>query len=186
MQTIVIDSTNHDQRFDRFLRKYFKSQTQITLTDIYRGIRNRLILVNNKKAKEDYRLRDGDKITISKEFSDKPVDTSKPVGHKIAPIDINYVKSLILFEDTNRLIFNKPTGISIHPSDNENKQRSMHDLLRAYIPATADTFNPAFGYRLDKETSGVLIAGKTYDSLQYINQIIRDRQIKKEYLAVVI
>lgn len=61
----------------------------------------------------------------------------------------------------------------------------MHDLLRAYIPATQETFNPAFGYRLDKETSGVLIAGKTYDSLQYINQIIRDRQIQKEYLAIV-
>lgn len=38
---------------------------------------------------------------------------------------------------------------------------------------------------MDKETSGVLIAGKTYDSLQYINQIIRERQISKEYLAIV-
>lgn len=184
-EVILIDSTNHNQRFDRFLRKYFKSQTQITLTDIYRGIRSRLILVNNKKAQEDYRLRDGDIITIKEEFSDKPEALKKPV-HRVAPIDLEYVRSLILFEDKQWIVFNKPTGISIHPSDNEHKQRSMHDLLRAYIPATADTFNPAFGYRLDKETSGVLIAGKTYDSLQYINQIIRDRQIKKEYLAVVV
>ncbi|HCY21738.1 TPA: hypothetical protein DIC40_08055 [Patescibacteria group bacterium] len=39
---------------------------------------------------------------------------------------------------------------------------------------------------MDKETSGVLIAGKTYNSLQYINEIIRKREIQKEYLAVVV
>lgn len=47
------------------------------------------------------------------------------------------------------------------------------------------TFKPAFGYRLDKDTSGILIAGKTYDALQYINKIIRERQIEKYYLTLV-
>lgn len=185
MKEIIIDNSNHDQRFDRFLRKYFRMQSQITLADIYRGIRNREITVNNRKSKEDYRLCIGDRVQIIDTFFvNKPEKSvSKPV--KTLPIDVNYVKSLILFEDKNWLVFNKPTWISIHPSDNEHKQRSMHDLLRAYIPASEGTFNASFWYRLDKETSWVLIAGKTYDSLQYINQIIRDRQISKEYLTVV-
>lgn len=50
---------------------------------------------------------------------------------------------------------------------------------------SAVTFKPAFGYRLDKDTSGVLIAGKTYDALQYINKLIRERQIDKYYLTLV-
>ncbi len=160
-------------------------QPQIALADIYRGIRNREITINGKKSKEDYRLRNGDAILIKEEFFVNKPEKIWPKPKKSLPIDINYVSSLILFEDDNWLVFNKPTGISIHPSDNEHKQRSMHDLLRAYIPNKGETFNASFGYRLDKETSWVLIAGKTYDSLQYINQIIRDRQISKEYLTVV-
>lgn len=186
MKEIIIDSSNHDQRFDRFLRKYFKMQPGIALADIYRGIRNKEITVNGKKSKEDYRVRNRDIIKIDEAFFEWKDADKRPKKKKTLPIDIKYVSSLILHEDDNWLIFNKPTGISIHPSDNEHKQRSMHDLLRAYIPAEWGTFNPSFWYRLDKETSWVLIAGKTYDSLQYINQIIRDRQIQKEYLAIVV
>ncbi len=186
MKEIIIDSSNHDQRFDRFLRKYFKMQPGIALADIYRGIRNKEITVNGKKAKEDYRIRNKDIIKIEDVFFEGKNADKKPSVKKSLPIDVDYVKSLILFEDNNWLVFNKPTGISIHPSDNEHKQRSMHDLLRAYIPSKWETFNASFGYRLDKETSWVLIAGKTYDSLQYINEIIRNRQIQKEYLAIVV
>lgn len=134
MKKIEIDSSNHDQRFDRFLRKYFKMQTEITLTDIYRGIRNKEITVNGKKTKEDYRIKDGDKVEIKESFFENKPENPSPKSKKSLPIDINYVKSLILFEDDNWLVFDKPTGISIHPSDNEHKKRSMHDLLRAYIP----------------------------------------------------
>ncbi len=185
MKEITIDNSNHDQRFDRFLRKYFRMQPQIALADIYRGIRNREITVNGKKSKEDYRLHNGDKVLIKDEFFSNKAEITSPKPKKSLPIDVNYVKSLILFEDKNWLVFNKPTGISIHPSDNEHKQRSMHDLLRAYIPNTWETFNASFGYRLDKETSWVLIAGKTYDALQYINEIIRNREIQKEYLTII-
>lgn len=185
MKEIVIDNTNHDQRFDRFLRKFFRDQPQIGLADIYRGIRNREITVNDKKSKEDYKLKNKDRITIQDAFFTNKTEGPVKKVVKQHAIDPKYVASLILFENPYWLVFNKPTGISIHPSDNEHKQRSMHDLLRAYIPPQPGTFNPSFGYRLDKETSGILIAGKTYDSLQYINEIIRNRQIKKEYMTIV-
>jgi 23S rRNA-/tRNA-specific pseudouridylate synthase len=57
--------------------------------------------------------------------------------------------------------------------------------LKIENSAKAVTFKSAFGYRLDKDTSGILIAGKTYDALQYINKIIRERQIEKYYLTLV-
>lgn len=109
MKEIEIDSSNHDQRFDRFLRKYFKNQTSISLADIYRGIRNREITVNGKKSKEDYRLHNKDIVKIEDIFFEGKDSDKKPVVKKSLPIDLNYVRSLILFEDKNRLVFNKPT-----------------------------------------------------------------------------
>lgn len=63
----------------------------------------------------------------------------------------------------------------------------MNDYLEKYAEEhKTDTFKPSFGYRLDKDTSGVLIGAKIYESLQYINAIIRDRTIDKYYLTIVI
>ncbi len=47
------------------------------------------------------------------------------------------------------------------------------------------TFKPSFGFRLDKDTSGIIVGAKDYEALQYLNEIIRDRKVKKKYLAVV-
>ena len=62
----------------------------------------------------------------------------------------------------------------------------MNDYLDKYGEEyKSGTFKPAFGYRLDRDTSGVLIAAKSYEALQYINSIIRERDIDKYYLALV-
>jgi len=62
----------------------------------------------------------------------------------------------------------------------------MHDYLDKYAEEyKTSTFKPSFGYRLDRDTSGVLIAAKSYEALQYINSIIRERDIDKYYLALV-
>jgi 23S rRNA pseudouridine955/2504/2580 synthase len=66
----------------------------------------------------------------------------------------------------------------------------MNDLLEFYSEKTiteniSETFNPAFWFRLDKDTSWIIVAAKTYDGLQYLNKIIRDREVDKTYLAIV-
>ena len=62
----------------------------------------------------------------------------------------------------------------------------MNDYLDKYAEEyKTNTFKPSFGYRLDRDTSGVLIAAKSYEALQYINSIIRERDIDKYYLAFV-
>lgn len=61
---IIINTTSCDQRFDRFLRKRFKKYPQIRLADIYRIVRIGSAKVNGKKVKEQYRLQDGDIVTI--------------------------------------------------------------------------------------------------------------------------
>lgn len=105
---------------------------------------------------------------------------------------------LILYEDDNRLVWNKPVGIVAHEWNKHTEDITMNQLLAYYIIKIAkpntnaawkygewgETFKPAFAFRLDKDTSGVLVSAKTYPALQHINALIREHDIHKEYLAI--
>lgn len=77
---------------------------------------------------------------------------------KLEKVDIVKLKKQILYEDTNRVVFDKPAGVSMHPGNKHRNDLSMNDYLEKYAEAhKTETFKPSFGYRLDKDTSGVLI-----------------------------
>lgn len=187
---IIIDDTASDQRFDRFLRKWFKKYPQIRLADIYSIIRKWLVKVNNKRVKEQYRLMQGDIVQIDDTVKMGTEDLSLLIGQKerkMEKVDMKKVQQQILYEDDHRIVFDKPTGIPMHPGNKHRNDLSMNDYLEKYAEEyKTATFKPSFGYRLDRDTSGVLIWAKTYDALQYINKIVRDRQIDKYYLTLVV
>ncbi len=194
---IIIDKSNADQRFDRFLRKRFKIYPKVRLADIYALIRKGSAKVNAKKQKEQYRLNVGDLVSIDDHVTLGDADFSVLTSGKekqLEKVDIRKIQDRIIYSDQHWLVFNKPAGILVHPGNQHWKDLSMNDYLEKVVESwklkvessnVAVTFKPAFGYRLDKDTSGVLIAAKTYDALQYINKIIRERQIDKYYLALV-
>ena len=94
-------------------------------------------------------------------------------------------KDSILYEDDNRLAINKPYNTVMHTTDPGDI--AIQDYLNAYCKDLKNqTFKPSFGYRLDKDTTGVLIAAKTFPALQFINKIIRDREVSKNYIALVV
>jgi 23S rRNA pseudouridine955/2504/2580 synthase len=186
---LTIDPATANQRFDRFLRKRCKPYPEVRLSDIYSRIRKGDIKVNTKKSPEDYRLQIGDEIHIPDDLLGRKdsslLITSKE--RKIKKLTKADIQPLILFEDEHRIAFNKPAGIVAHESNHHRNDLSMNDYLETYAKDYAKgTFKPSFGYRLDKDTSGVLIGAKNYGSLQYLNQIIREREIDKIYLTLVI
>ncbi len=187
---IKIDNTASDQRFDRFLRKRFKKYPQVRLADIYSAIRKWLIKVNNKKTKEEYRLKTGDIVQVDEKVEMGSEDLWLLIGQKerkMEKVDIKKIKKQILYEDKHRIVFDKPAGIPMHPGNKHRNDLSMNDYLDKYAEEyKTDTFKPSFGYRLDRDTSGVLIAAKSYEALQYINSIIRERDIDKYYLTIVV
>lgn len=187
---IKIDKTASDQRFDRFLRKWFKKYPQVRLADIYSTIRKGLIKVNNKKAKEEYRLKEGDIVQIDDKIQMGSEDVkalTSQKDRKIEKVDTAKFQHWIIYEDKHWIVFDKPTGIPMHPGNKHRNDLSMNDYLEKYAEEyKTDTFKPSFGYRLDRDTSGVLIAAKSYEALQYINEIIRDRNIDKYYLTIVV
>ncbi len=211
--TIIISSNQINQRFDRFLRKYFRSNPEIKLKDIYTWIRKWYIKCNGQKKSENYILKLWDKII----FDDKVVSSISSDINWSYRINISgdqkiqnlmnkrwyKFDDLIIYEDKHRIVFNKPTDIVIHSGNKHMDDITMNDLLdyhldiksnisnrnkygKDMILVNKETFTPSYWYRLDKDTSGVLIWAKDYETLQYLNEIIRNKtNINKYYVAMV-
>lgn len=181
-----ISEMEEDQRYDRFLRKYFKQYPTIKLSDIYHMIRKWLIKVNWKKRKDNYRLLLNDNVYIPDDILEK---LNKTKEWKLASFPIEKIKDMIIFEDENYIIFNKPAWITIHEWNKHMEDLTMNSFLEKYVKYmwynTSDTFKPAFCFRLDKDTSWILIAWKNYNSLKYLNELIKKHKTDKIYLAIV-
>lgn len=158
-----------------------------------------------KKVSQSYRLQVWDRVVFTdyflELFSHKNPANKKTYSNKNQiTYDLSDFKSRILSEDDEWLILNKPAGITIHPSHKidtrslgANKKRwapdaSVYDLIKQYHSSrgfAGSMFQPNVAYRLDRQTSGLLIVAKTYRNLQYLNEIIREREIKKHYYTIV-
>lgn len=96
----------------------------------------------------------------------------------------------MIYEDDNWIVRNKPAGVVTHPWKDHATDMSFHDIMQSYLMQTAQktassTFNPSFCFRLDKDTSGIIISAKTYDAIQWLNEQIRERKVSKSYLCIV-
>ena len=149
--TITPDQAN--QRCDRLLRKFCKPYPQVRLSDIYSWIRKGEIKVNGKKTKEETRLHEGDLLELPESLlgaKDKQLMLTQK-EKKFQKLDPKLVKSWILYEDQQRLAFNKPAGIVLHPSNKHRNDLCMNDYLERYCSRSEgqkeeknQTFKPSF------------------------------------------
>lgn len=95
----------------------------------------------------------------------------------------------ILFENEEVLVINKPIGITVHKTHENDTQETLCDALLSYLPSLAtvgeDPSRPGIVHRLDKMVSGVMVIAKTQEAFTHLKQQFKDRTIKKEYLALV-
>ena len=208
-QTLIIDANTANQRLDRFLRKYYRPFPDISLVMIFKAIRTGQIkivengksTVESKKVDQSYKLQIWDQIIFHQSFLDlltnkNPVNKKRlSVSKGIEEVSLTLFESRIISEDDERLVINKPAGISIHPWQkieswkSKVESSSLYDLIKQYYSSrgfAGSMFQPNVAYRLDKDTSGLVIVAKTYAGLQHLNEQIRDRKVKKEYYAIVI
>lgn len=181
------------QRFDRFLRKYFKKQSEVKLWDIYLWIRKWVIKVNWKKCTEEYRISQWDVIDFDSEkiVDNIPIESIMTKDEKQIALKLEDIKKFILYEDNNWIVWDKPAWVVVHPWNKHTEDLTFNEYLYQYIKFTnpnllnSDTFTPSFCFRLDKDTTWILIAAKNYEALKYLNKLIRDRNTTKEYVAIV-
>lgn len=203
MYMAQIDSNEAGQRFDKYLKKLLKNASD---SFIYKMLRKKNITLNGKKAdgKEQLQLNDEVKVffadeTFEKFSGFKPVTgTDESAADSTETEDVleflTAYKELgqfsIVYEDENIMIINKPSGILTQKAD--IKDMSLNEWMIGYLlekrTITAEslrTFKPSICNRLDRNTSGMVICGKTLQGIQKMNAIIKDRSLHKYYQCVV-
>jgi 23S rRNA pseudouridine955/2504/2580 synthase len=93
----------------------------------------------------------------------------------------DYARSLVIHEDAHILVFNKPAGLAVQGGS--GVERSLEDLLAAF--AKSNGKRPRLVHRLDRETSGVIVAARTKPAAAFLSEAFASRDVKKTYLAIV-
>ena len=182
MKEIIIKENDSGQRLDRFLMKTFPQLPQSLL---YKAIRNKKIKVNCARCTINQRLCPDDSVLLflPPQFLEE----------KTADYDFLQVPCAldIVYEDENILILDKPVGLRSQ-SDSAGIQdcvvlRLLHYLYKKqeYDPEHEQSFVPALCNRLDRNTRGLIIAGKKAAALREVNAAIRSGNVHKYYLAMV-
>lgn len=170
-ELLIVTADEAGTRLDRILANRFKEIHSRSYFQYLIGERS--VLLNGEPVKKQIRPEEGDEIQV--EFILTP--EIKIEAEKI-PLDI-------LFEDEHLLIINKQPGLVVHPAPGNWSGTLVNGLLYHCGRLEAgDSLRPGIVHRLDKETSGVLVAAKTIQSHQKLVSLFAERQVKKRYLAL--
>lgn len=174
VQFITVSADEAGQRMDNFLRTRLKG---VPKSLIYRILRKGEVRVNKKRVKPEYKLLAGDTIRLP------PLRVAPPTQTEGVSARLNKVAALeqtILYEDDAILALNKPSGIAVHGGS--GLRFGVIEALRALRPEARFM---ELVHRLDRETSGVLLIAKKRSALRALHQQLRDKTMRKQYLALV-
>ncbi len=184
MRELIISKNEANQRLDKYLAKYLN---QAPTSFIYKMLRKKNIVLNGKKAAGKEKLQAGDSVklflaeeTIEKFIEQKQTTCKKLPGHMPE----------VIYEDADILLLNKPVGMlsqKADPSDISVVEYITEYLLESGQLTEADlhTFHPGICNRLDRNTSGLIAAGKSLAGLQELSQGLHDRTFRKYYHCLV-
>lgn len=182
MQKIIIGKNEAGQRLDRFLRKFL---TGAGLGHIYRLIRKD-VKVDGRRRRPDYILKEGQELFIYMGRQEIESLTNKKAHY---PLEKEFS---VAYEDDEMLAVCKPAGLLVHEDRSERKNTLTNQVISYlidkgdYNPDRERTFVPAAANRLDRNTSGLVVFGKTGQSIQELNSLFRTGQdIERAYLAIV-
>lgn len=181
MKVIIVQKNEAGQRLDKLLMKHLNKAPK---SFIYKMLRKKNIVLNGKKAdgSEKINIEDEIKLFLSEEtienFSEE---------YEAAVIKSNLD---IVYEDDNCLIVNKPAGMLSQKAKADDI--SLVEHITSYLleegkltKEEMQTFKPGICNRLDRNTSGLVVAGKTLRGLQVMSELFRDRGLDKYYLCIV-
>lgn len=181
MRAITVTKNEADQRLDKFLRKYLNLAGS---SFIYKMLRKKNITLNGKKCDGSERLLAGDVVTLF--LADETIE-------KFSRVQLQTVRRRkldVIYEDSDIILINKPAGMLSQKAKDtdeslveylidyllEKKRLSLEDLK---------SFRPSVCNRLDRNTSGIVVAGTSLPGLQQMSEAIRERTLEKYYLCVV-
>lgn len=180
MQEIIVSANEAGQRFDKLLAKYLNEAPKSFL---YKMLRKKNIVLNGKKATGNEMLTVGDSIKLF--LADETIE-------KFSKVQIQHTnkKLDIIYEDENIILINKPVGM-LSQKAAANDESLVEHLISYMLESKQLTeaelrkFKPSICNRLDRNTSGLVVAGKSLIGLQKMGELFKDRNLKKYYRCLV-
>lgn len=189
MQERIVSVNEAGQRLDKLLAKYMKLAPQ---SFFYKMLRKKNITLNGKKASGAEKVNDGDviRLFLSEETIEKFTEQTRKNPEPSAKAGSRAFRAHIVYEDEHILLLNKPVGM-LSQKANETDVSAVEYLI-SYLLESGQlteeelrTFHPSVCNRLDRNTSGLLTAGKSLAGLQQLNSFFKARSIEKYYLCPV-
>jgi len=174
--SLRIDRGQEPIRLDKFLTARIENATR---NKVQQGIDAGRVLVNNKSVQASYKIKPGDEIVV---YSHKEVHGEEVIPENM-PLNIVY-------EDEDVLIINKPAGLVVHPGSG-NYTGTLLNGVAAYLIAQNKSISeenlPRYGmvHRIDKNTSGLMVLGKTDKAVSSLAKQFYDHSVHRRYIALV-
>lgn len=168
-----VSADDDGMRLDRWFARHFP---QVGFARLQKLIRNGEVRVDKAKVQASTRVAEGQVVRIPP--VDDP-DTVRPF--KVNADDVRFLKDLILYEDDDLYVFNKPHGLAVQGGSGTT--RHMDGLLKNLPNKQGEA--PRLVHRLDRDTSGCLVVAKTAAAAKHFGSVFRSRSARKIYWAIV-
>ena len=173
MKKFIVEKEDAGKRLDIYLSEKNK---QLSRSAIQRLAKEEQILVNSKNSKASYSVQEGDIVTL-----EEPEPKEIKLKAQNIPLEI-------IYEDKDIIVINKPKGLVVHPA-NGNPDGTLVNAIMAIcknsLSGIGGEIRPGIVHRLDKDTSGILIVAKNDQAHVNLSEQIKNREVKKTYIALV-
>ena len=155
--------------------KYLAGALEKSRTEIQKMFDDGLIKINGKAQKPSFLLKIGDEITYT-----EPAEQPSMLTKKDYHLDIVY-------EDSDVIVINKPSGMVVHPAHGHYDDTLVNGLLYHChdLSSINGVIRPGIVHRIDKDTSGLIVACKNNDAHQALAKQLQDKTCSRKYLAIV-
>lgn len=169
----IVDDEFFDVRIDKYLGTLMPETSR---TYIQKLIKESNILVNDKTCKSNYKVCEGDRITVC---------IPEPVVANIEPENIHID---IIYEDQDVLIVNKPKDMVVHPAPGHYTNTLVNGIMyhcKDALSTINGVLRPGIVHRIDKDTTGALIICKNDFSHNFIAEQLKEHSITRKYIGIV-
>jgi len=170
VNSFAVEEADSGKRLDLFLA----GEAPLSRSHVQKLIDAGMATVNGKVCRANTRLREGDLVILN-----VPEPEGLTVGAEPIPLDIYY-------EDGDVVVVNKPRGMVVHPAEGNHSGTLVNALLYHCrdLSGINGVLRPGIVHRLDKDTSGLLMAAKNDAAHLSLAAQLKDRQVLRRYLAL--
>ena len=176
VELIKVKEADDGMRLNRWFLKYYPN---LTLGRLQKLLRTKQIKVDGKRAEASLKLAAGQEVRIPPL---KEGDAAAEKSAELAPKEIDFIRSLVIFKDDNVIAINKPSGLAVQGGTNTHFH--VDGLLDGLKFEKEE--RPRLVHRIDKDTSGILLLARNRKYAELLTGAFRTHRLPKTYLALTV